>query len=182
MVRILTFDTETTGLSTTKDRICQLGLTLMEEDGSELLRYETLIDPQMKIPAKTSDIHGIMDADVLGKPTWHEIGPRFKRIIAKADIIAGHNIKGYDMPMVVSECIRCGVDIVGMGDGVQVLDTTEWRWATPNGKIPRLGELCFSLGIDYDEEAAHSAMYDVEVNARCIIEAMRRGLYRAGNA
>lgn len=31
------------------------------------------------------------------------------------------------------------------------------RWATYDGKSPKLGELCFALGIEYDEGSAHAA-------------------------
>lgn len=57
-------DTETTGLGST-DEIIEI--SIIDDDGSTLL--ETLVKPSQPIPADSTRVHGITDADVQGERT-----------------------------------------------------------------------------------------------------------------
>ncbi len=52
------------------------------------------------------------------------------------------------------------------------------RWATANGKNPKLGELCWALQVDYDPALAHAAEYDVQKTAECLWRGVDAGLYK----
>jgi hypothetical protein len=52
------------------------------------------------------------------------------------------------------------------------------RWACPDGKLPRLGELFFALGVSYERAKAHAAEYDIEVTMACLFRGLDRGFYQ----
>jgi DNA polymerase-3 subunit epsilon len=134
-----------------------------------VLSWSKIINPGIHIPAVVVAIHGITDADVIGKPSLKEVAPALVKLIGKLDILVGHNLVGFDIPLLANELARVEVPVEKFPF---VVDTTEARWATDNGKMPTLGELCYALDTPYDTEAAHRALYDVEVN----LDAYFRGL------
>lgn len=63
-------DTETTGLGSS-DEIIEI--SIIDDDGQTLL--ETLIKPSQPIPAASTRVHGIVDADVQSARTWPAVWP-----------------------------------------------------------------------------------------------------------
>ena len=51
------FDVETTGFNPKKDRILEIGLVLMDEDGATIDEFESLVNPMRDIG--NSEIHGV---------------------------------------------------------------------------------------------------------------------------
>ena len=51
----------------------------------------------------------------------------------------------------------------------------ESRWATPDGKWPKLGELCFACGVNYNADEAHAAEYDVNKMMECFKKTQELG-------
>ena len=70
--RVLAFDLETTGISTSRDRIVQLALIGSDVSGEEI-SYDQLVNPRRPIPYESRRIHGISDDDVRGQPDFSEI-------------------------------------------------------------------------------------------------------------
>lgn len=102
------------------------------------------------------------------------MAPEIARRIGTAGLLVAHNM-GFDGPFIAAELARVGVDV----PNVHSLCTMEnARWACPDGKSPRLGELCFALGVDYDTEKAHGAEYDVDVTMQCFFRGLARGFYQ----
>lgn len=66
-------DVETTGVSPTKDRICEIAFVLTTAE-KVIHTAETFVDPGIPIPAAVSKIHGIFDKDVVGAPTAFPYG------------------------------------------------------------------------------------------------------------
>jgi DNA polymerase III subunit epsilon len=102
------FDLETTGISTSTDRIIELCLIKVYPDGKE----ETLnhrVNPGIPIPADSSAIHGIFDADVADKPSFKELAHELNRFLDNCDF-AGFNSNRFDFPMLVEEFFRAEVE------------------------------------------------------------------------
>ena len=59
------------------------------------------------IPEVTTQIHGISDADVAGKPTFRELAAEIAEFIGDADL-AGYNSNKFDVPLLVEEFLRVG--------------------------------------------------------------------------
>lgn len=170
MTLVLGLDTETTGVDVEKDRVVEIALIVMElETGIERLRFERRINPGIHIPPKVVAVHGITDADVATCQPFNAIAQGFATIFERADVVVGHNIEGFDIPLLINELVRAKVELKGFP---AVIDTMlHSRWATDDGKVPNLGELCFALDTPYDPSLAHGATYDVMVN----LQAFRRG-------
>ena len=102
------FDLETTGVQITKDRIVQIAIIKIHPDGSEL-EYNQIVNPEMEIPQEICEIHGITNEMAKKAPTLKELAPAIMAFIGDADL-AGFNSNKFDIPVLVEELIRVGVD------------------------------------------------------------------------
>ncbi|MCV5306976.1 exonuclease domain-containing protein, partial [Escherichia coli] len=73
--------------------------------------------------------------------------------------LVAHNGEAFDLPFIRHEFGSYGVKL----PEIPLVDTLFSLWATEDGKRPRLEELAFSLGVTYDREKAHSALYDTDL-------------------
>ena len=105
--RVLAFDLETTGISTNSDKIVQIALIGADTDGTPI-HYEVLINPQRPIPFGASNVHGIYDSDVKGKPNFNHFAKEISDLM-KGSVIVGHNARKFDMPLLENEFYRCGI-------------------------------------------------------------------------
>lgn len=106
---VIFFDLETTGINIASDRIVEISYLKVDLSGNE--HSKTLrVNPQMPIPAKASEIHGITDEDVKEAPTFNEIAKSLARDFEGCDL-AGYNSNKFDIPILAEEFLRSGVDI-----------------------------------------------------------------------
>ena len=103
------FDLETTGVDTAKDRIVEISMIKIMPDGEEIIRTRR-INPQMPIPADATAVHGITDEDVKDAPTFAQIAKSLSQFIEGCDF-GGFNSNRFDLPMLVEEFLRAGVDV-----------------------------------------------------------------------
>jgi DNA polymerase III subunit epsilon len=163
-------DLETSGNDISKERIVEIAVIAYElETWTEKFRYVRRFNPQMKINPKAFAVHGIADADVMNEPTLDKAAPIIGLMFSKIDLFVGHNIIGFDFPLLVQDLNRVGGRLLRNPD---VVDTISARWATADGKLPTLGEVCWALDVPYDPEQAHGASYDAQVS----LNAFKRGL------
>lgn len=101
-------DIETTGLGRDA-RIIELGAVRIRH-GRKVASYSQLVNPQIPIPAKVTQITGITDRDVLHQPTIDKALPRFYAFCGK-DTWIGHNIHRFDIPIIKHEAERVGAGI-----------------------------------------------------------------------
>lgn len=102
------FDLETTGINITQDRILEIAIIKVLPSG-EVIRKSNVVNPTIPIPAESTAIHGISEADVKDKPTFKEVAKDYAKFFEGADL-AGFNILKFDVPMLVEEFLRAGVD------------------------------------------------------------------------
>lgn len=106
---IVFFDLETTGININSDRIVEICYLKVHPNGNE--ESKTLrINPEMPIPAESSAIHGIYDADVADCPTFKSVAKSIANDIEGCDL-AGFNSNRFDVPVLAEEFLRAGVDI-----------------------------------------------------------------------
>lgn len=82
-------DLETTGFSPVDDRVIEIALVRIRK-GEITDTFTTLIDPEISIPEKITDITGISNSDVEGKPVFADILDEIEAF-AGDDIIIAHN-------------------------------------------------------------------------------------------
>ncbi len=102
------FDLETTGTIITQDRIVEIAVIKLMPNG-ELIEKSNLVNPTISIPAESTAVHGISNEDVKDKPTFKEVAKDYFRFFEGADL-SGFNILNFDIPVLVEEFLRAGVD------------------------------------------------------------------------
>lgn len=105
---IVFFDLETTGVSSIHDRIIMLGYIKVYPNGNEEAKT-IYINPERHIPEETTAIHHITDDDVKDCPTFKQIAANLAATFEGCDF-AGFNSNHFDVPMLVEEMLRAGVD------------------------------------------------------------------------
>jgi DNA polymerase-3 subunit epsilon len=102
------FDIEATGINIGADRIVELSVIKLHPDGSEEVKTWR-VHPEMPIPLESSLIHGIYDEHIQNEPLFKEIGAEIAAFIGESDL-AGYNSNKFDIPMLMEEFMRAGVD------------------------------------------------------------------------
>ncbi len=100
------FDLETTGLSALNDRIIEIGAVRMQ-NGKELDRFQTFVDPQRMLDNKIIELTGITDDMLKGAPLIQEVLPKFLEFVA-GDVLVAHN-SDFDTGFIRAECARQGL-------------------------------------------------------------------------
>lgn len=109
LTRPLAFiDLETTGVNVASDRIVEICIRKVNPDHSEDV-FNGRVNPEMPIPAESSKFHKIFDEDVKNAPTFKQLAPRLLQFIGNSDF-AGYNSNKFDIPVLVEEFLRAGVD------------------------------------------------------------------------
>lgn len=103
------FDLETTGIDIARDRIVEISMVKVLPDGDRDIKTRR-INPEMHIPAESTVIHGITDEDVKDCHTFKQIARSLAQFIEGCDL-AGYNSNRFDVPMLVEEFLRAGVDV-----------------------------------------------------------------------
>ena len=102
------FDLETTGTNINTDRIVEICYLKVYPNGNE--EAKTLrINPEMHIPEASTAIHAFTTR-MCRLPYFKEVAKDIARDIEGADI-AGFNSNRFDVPVLVEEFLRAGIDI-----------------------------------------------------------------------
>jgi len=111
-------DLETTGVHISTDKIIEIAIVKIMPDGSKLSKRK-LINPQMPISASSTAVHGITDEMVKNAPTFKQVANEIKQFIDNCDI-GGYNSNRFDVPMLIEEFMRAGLDF--SSDGRKMVD------------------------------------------------------------
>ena len=103
----LVLDTETTGLDTLNDRIIEIAAVRIRNGERCDDSISEFIAPGIPVPAKSTAIHGIRDADLVGADPFAEVFARFAAW-AGTDVVIGYSL-GFDLTMLGNEHQRAGL-------------------------------------------------------------------------
>lgn len=174
------FDTETTGLDPTGgDEIISVGAVRVVN--GRLLRresFERLVDPQRRVPAGSTAVHGITAEMLKGQPTIDTVLPAFARYAADT-VLVGHNV-GFDM-----QFLRLKEPSTGVRFTQPVLDTLLLDAAVhPDHEEHSLEAIAARLGVEV--LGRHTALGDAlvtgEVFLRLVTLLQQRGIRTLGGA
>lgn len=113
---IIAVDVETTGLNPELDRICEISL-LKIKNNNLVEKFTSLINPEIKIPEKISEITGIKDKDVESAPKFKDITEKIYKFI-DGEILLCHNA-GFDISFLKKEFERAGFQF----PEIKIIDT-----------------------------------------------------------
>ena len=90
----IALDLETTGLEPDRDAIIEIGAVKFR-DGEPIDEYTTLVNPGRPIPYEITQLTGITDRDLLGKPRFDQVAGPLMRFVGLLPVV-GHNV-GFDL-------------------------------------------------------------------------------------
>ncbi len=152
VAKVLILDTETTGLDSSRDRIIELALLLVDVDvqtGQPLQVldvYDELEDPGRPIPAEALRVTGITDAMVAGKKLNEE---RITQLMQGVSLVIAHNAR-FDRGFVEKR-------LPSFAQLPWACSVSEIDWAAQGRGSAKLEFLAHELGWFYD---AHRAEMD----------------------
>ncbi len=100
-------DVETTGASALNGQVIEIGI-IRVEGGIVVDTYQTLIQPHRSISALITQITGITNDDLEGKPRFEDVALRIEEILSDAIFVA-HNAR-FDFGFIKTEFTRLGID------------------------------------------------------------------------
>jgi DNA polymerase III subunit epsilon len=155
MLPIITYlDLETTGATPLKDRITEIALVRYEQ-GVEVARWQTLVNPQTPIPSFIQQLTGITNDMVQDAPAFSEVADKLAAYLEGA-VLAAHNVR-FDHGFLKSEYRRLGQTL-----RQRVLCTVKLsRKLYPQHKGHGLDAIMYRHQLT--TESRHRAMGDVEL-------------------
>ncbi|MCB0518891.1 MAG: 3'-5' exonuclease [Saprospiraceae bacterium] len=149
------FYIESTGLNVIRDRIMQIAIIKYFKDGREPSELEMLINPGIPISEEAMSVHGILPKDVANKPLFAQVAQQIYDFIGDSDL-AGYNISRFDVPMLMEEFARVGLDFDV--DNRRFVDVQRIFYKMEPRNLR--AALRFYCNKDFDD--AHDAMADVK--------------------
>ncbi len=157
---LVVFDTETTGTNPRHDRIIEIACLKIRPDGGRE-DFVRRLNPGIPIPAASTAIHGIREADVATAPRFREVAPSLAAFLDGADL-AGYNITGFDLPVLRVEFLRAGVPFE-IADR-RIVDAQRIFFA----REPRHLAAAARFYCQTDHAGAHGALADAEMTLRVL--------------
>ena len=158
---IVVFDLETTGLSSSVDKITEIGAVKIK-NGLVIDRYSTLVNPEIPIPYKITDLTGITNEMVADQRTIKDVMPEFKNFFGDCPLVA-HNAM-FDWGFIRTKAHELGIDLKNT-----IIDTLQLsRTLLPNLKKYKLNIVCQHLNIKLENH--HRAVHDAEATAQMFLK------------
>ena len=153
------FDIETTGFSTTRDRIIEIGAQKVV--GMEIVdKFQTFVNPEMEVSAFISELTSITNDDLKDAETIDKILPEFLSF-CKGAILVAHNAQ-FDIGHIEENARRLDLKI----EDFKVIDTLNLARYFYSGELKRFGleyvAKYFKIKLDHH----HRAEDDAETTAR----------------
>ncbi|MEM7159525.1 MAG: 3'-5' exonuclease [Myxococcota bacterium] len=105
---VVFFDIEATGTDPVSDRIVEISAVRVEVPPAGISTPKTWrINPGVRIPVEASEIHGIVNDDLVEAPNFAAIAPELAKIFEGADL-AGFSIGRFDVRILAAELARAG--------------------------------------------------------------------------
>ncbi|NME71965.1 3'-5' exonuclease family protein [Flammeovirga aprica] len=151
-------DLETTGGSVAQGgRIIEIAIIVLE-DGVEIDRFESFVNPEMNIPPFIQNLTGIKNGMVRNAPKFFEIAKKVVEI-TKDCLFVAHNAD-FDYNFVKDEFKSLGYKY--RRNSVCTVELS--RVLLPGKKSYSLGKLCDEIGIPHNSR--HRAIGDTEATAK----------------
>ena len=161
------FDLETTGTSISKDRIVEIAILKVFQNGDKETK-SWLVNPEMPIPALATEIHGITNEKVSNAPTFKEISKLIFNYIQKSDL-AGYNSDRFDIPILAEEMMRAGIDNFDKNEFLTIDVQTIFHKMEQ-----RTLSAAFKFYCGKEHINSHSAMADTEATYEVLLAQLER--------
>ncbi|WEK55734.1 MAG: ATP-dependent DNA helicase DinG [Candidatus Cohnella colombiensis] len=161
-MKFAVLDFETTGMSSDKDEIIQVGLAVIDDAGSVCASYTSFVKPLRTIPVEITRLTGITNQDVSEAPALDEMLSQLVPLLDDA-ILVGHNVN-FDASFLQAALDQSGY----LPYAGRMLDTVELSQIVfPSMSSYALGSLTQALGITHSQ--AHQADSDALATAELLM-------------
>ena len=169
---IVFFDLETTGTNPLKDRIVEISYLKVDREGNEQaatyrVRPVDSLGRQIKSDPGAVAVHGITDEELADKPTFRELSGELSAVFADSDI-AGYNSNKFDLPLLIEEFVRAGVDFKLIGRNLIDVQNIFYKHE------PRTLKAAYRFYCDKDLLDAHQASADVRATYEVFMAQLER--------
>ena len=65
------------------DRVVQICLTRLDDDGNRQILVDSLVNPEMPISEGATEVHGISDSDVSEAPTFAQLATQLEHFFSR---------------------------------------------------------------------------------------------------
>ena len=168
------FDLETTGISPNYDEVIEIS-ALKVKGGKVVDEFNTLVNPNRKIPFGATKVNGITNAMVAEASAFSQVLAEFLDF-AEGLVLVGHNIARFDMKFIWRDAKQYFGEIP-QNNYVDTLQVA--RKHLPKMEHHRLVDLAEHYGIS--SEGAHRALNDCYMNQKvyeCMVAEMREAHQR----
>ena len=153
-------DTETTGITPGVHEVIEVAVVLFDRSERIIEEYCSYCSPSGPIPADATAVNNITNRMVDGFPRFYIIRPKVVELLEKADVLVGHNIVNFDMPMMNLE----------PDPRKDIRDTLMMcRERYPRRKH-NLRRMCMFHKLKWDDAKAHGARYDCIMTMKLFLE------------
>ena len=157
----IVFDIETTGFSSIRDRIIEIGAVKVV-NGEIVDKFSTFVNPQRPIPFEITNLTSITDEMVMGSPAIDVILPQFLEFVGDGVLVA-HNA-GFDVGFIEQNCRN-----LGLNDHFVYLDTVALaRVLLPTLSKYKLNVVAKALNISLENH--HRAVDDAGATAEIFVK------------
>lgn len=125
-MKIVFFDIETTGLSSTTESILEIAAIVIDSNFNTVDSYQSFINPGKPIPFMITKLTGISDSTVKNAHSENYVLNEFMTFIKKnnPDQVAGHNIKRFDLNWIKVKTGKYGIK--NLLETLPIIDTLEF--------------------------------------------------------
>ena len=156
----VSYDTETTGVDFSKDRVVEFGFSIWR-GGEEISSWGELVNPSIPIDPGATKVHGITNNDVKDSPTFDKFADNIIMLLSMGVTVA-YNAP-YDVQMITAELERCGKKF----PNVPVLDPMVWfKKFEKYNRGKKLTDAAKRYG--FSHVGAHRAYEDAEVSMKVL--------------
>lgn len=188
-MRVLVFDTETSGLDPQWNVILQLSYQIVDSDSWTSLKtvnhYFAWPDNKARVTIEAINVNGLTEEVLSGKHLSNRKTALEEFVNDKdsCDLLVAHNLE-FDKNFIIASCREEGVKFANSGwsQSYDTMKRTTNYCKIPkdwgNGyKWPKLTELADCLGIGYSNISLHDSSGDVELTKLCFKQIIAEGLY-----
>ncbi|MDB2704696.1 DNA polymerase III subunit epsilon [Gammaproteobacteria bacterium] len=162
--KYIILDTETTGLEVLQGhRIIEIGAVLMNDRKKSEEHFHTYLNPSRLIDEEASKVHGIMNEDLIDKPSFDEIAEEFLEFV-DGSILVIHNA-AFDIGFLNNELKLASSKYPMLQDICEVEDSLAIAKDKFPGQRNSLDALANRFEISNYDRTFHGALLDANILA-----------------
>ena len=158
-------DTETTGLSSVKDKIIEIACIEIDDHIPTGEKFHVFLNPEMEISQGAYETHGITREFLDDKPKFKDIAKEFQEFINEKKLIIKN--ADYELAILNKELKEAKLPVIPNANVIDTLNVAREKFP---GAQNSLDALCKRFKIDNSRRQKHSALLDCELLAKVYIE------------